>query len=230
MYYNKNVISYLKSNNILALKLDRTFTGVGKAVSDQIDIIGAGAKRALFYTSCFTEEYQDVCQKQKNEDLRFIGGIYKLVEHGDIIFDMLKIYFEEIFRHKTSSQLGKIKESLMAVNIHIAVSQFTKYGFILAVSAAVAAGMKLSLDMSVLAGRRAGVAIAIAGMYGVVQKAADSANRLRYALPEYYSALYANELEMMFFLIEPLFERSDALLNAWASDDEVSRIITNMIR
>lgn len=230
MYYNKNVISYLKSNNILALKLDRTFTGVGKAVSNQIETIGAGARRALYYTSCFTDEYQDVCQKQKVEDLRFTKGVYKLISHGNIVNDMIKIYFEEIFKYKTNSQPDGIKESLMAVNIHIADSYLTQHGFSLAVATAVSVGMKLSLDMSALVGLKAGAAAALAGMYGVVQKAADSANRLRYALPDYYSALYANELEMMFFLIESLFERSGALQSNGSSDDEISRIITNMIR
>lgn len=65
MYYSNEVISYLQANKILALKLDHALTGVGKAVSNQIETIGAGATRALYYTSCFTDEYQDVCQKQK---------------------------------------------------------------------------------------------------------------------------------------------------------------------
>lgn len=61
MYFNNDIISYLQSNKILALKLDHALTGVGKAVSAQIETIGAGAKRALLYTS-FTDEYQDVCK------------------------------------------------------------------------------------------------------------------------------------------------------------------------
>lgn len=65
MYCGNEVISYLQSNKILALKLDHALTGVGKAVSNQIETIGAGARRALYYTSCFTDEYQDVCQQQK---------------------------------------------------------------------------------------------------------------------------------------------------------------------
>lgn len=64
MYYRDEVIRYLQSNNILALKLDHAMSGVGSAVSNKIHLIGAGAKRALFYTSSFTEEYQDVCQRQ----------------------------------------------------------------------------------------------------------------------------------------------------------------------
>lgn len=52
MYYRDDIIRYLQSNNILALKLDQAVTGVHKAVSNQIEIIGAGAKRARYYTSC----------------------------------------------------------------------------------------------------------------------------------------------------------------------------------
>jgi hypothetical protein len=78
MYYSNEVISYLQANNILALKLDHALTGVGKAVSNQIETIGAGATRALYYTSCFTDEYQDVCQKQKTKifDLKMLSFIF----------------------------------------------------------------------------------------------------------------------------------------------------------
>lgn len=65
MYYRNEVIRYLQSNNILALKLDHALAGVENAVADQIALTGAGAKRALYYASCFTDEYQDVCQRQK---------------------------------------------------------------------------------------------------------------------------------------------------------------------
>lgn len=67
MFYRNEVISYLQTNKILALKLDRALTGVEKAVSNQIESIGAGAMRMLYYTSCFTDEYQDVCQQQKTK-------------------------------------------------------------------------------------------------------------------------------------------------------------------
>lgn len=67
MYYNNEVTSYLQSNNILALKLDHALTGVRTMVSNQIEIIGAGAQRAIYYTSCFTDNYQDVCRKQKQK-------------------------------------------------------------------------------------------------------------------------------------------------------------------
>lgn len=230
MYYSKEIISYLQSNNILALKLDYALTDVENTVSNQIEMIGAGARRALYYTSCFTKEYQDVCQQQKTEDLRFKNGIIYFLLHGDVVYPMLKIYFEEIFKHKTSEQLEHIKQMLMAVNIHIAASSLTNAGFALATASSVAAGLNLSLEISALVGRRTGQIVGVMGLYGIVQKAADSAHRLHISNPAYYSALYIQELEMMYFLIEPLFERAAAINAQWVSDNEVADLITKMIR
>ena len=143
---------------------------------------------------------------------------------------MLKIYFEGIFRHKTSDQLEHIKKLLMAVNIHIAASSLTNMGFAFATASFIAAGMNLNLELSALTGRRAGGVVGVMGVYGVVQKAADSARRLNLIYPEYYSALHTQELEMMFFLIEPLFERAEAYKAQWVSDDEIADIISRMIR
>lgn len=230
MYYSNEVINYFQANNILALKLDRALTGVGKAVSDQIDTIGAGAKRALYYTSCFTDEYQDICQQQKAEDIRFSRGVYYLLRHQDVVYEMLKIYFEEVFKYKTSDQLEHIKQRLIAVNIHIAANSLTSHGFALATAMSVAVSMNLSLNMSSLAGRTANTVAVGAGLYGIVQKAADSAHRLHFAYPAYYSALYAQELEMMYFLIAPLFEQAEAFKAQWASDSDIANIITRMTR
>ena len=109
MYDKNGLIDYLQANNILALKLDHAVTGIANAISNQIAMTGTGAKRALYYASCFTDEYQDVCKNQKNEDFRFSLGVVRLLQHGDIAYEMLKIYFEEVFKHKTDKQLEYIK-------------------------------------------------------------------------------------------------------------------------
>jgi len=230
MYYKEEIINYLQSNNILALKLDHALTGVGDFVSNQIETIGAGAKRALYYTSCFTDEYQDVCKNQKNEDIRFTKGIHQILQHRDIIHKIMAIYFDEIFKNKTSEQLEHIKKRLMALNIHIAASSLTKSGFVLATATCVSIGMNISLEIGAIAGRTAGVAVTVTGLYGVVQKAADSAVRLRISYPAFFSTLYANELEMLYFLVEPLFVRAEAFKAQRASDAGIANIIEAMIR
>lgn len=65
MYNNNEVISYLQANRILALKLDHAVSAVGQQVTNQVETLGKGATRLLYYTSCFTDEYNDVCQQQK---------------------------------------------------------------------------------------------------------------------------------------------------------------------
>lgn len=230
MNYNNKIINHLQANKILALKLDRALAGVVESVSNQLETIGAGAKRGLYYTSCFTEEYQDVCKRQKKEDIRFKNGVIHLLQNRDIIYEMLKIYFEEIFKHKTSEQLEHIKSMLMAVNIHIAATSLTKAGFALATASFVSIGMNLSLEMSALAGRSVGGIIGGIGIYGIIQKAADSAYRLYISYPDFYSALYAYELEMMYFLVEPLFLRAQAFDIQPLSDEKIADIITRMVR
>lgn len=230
MYYSNEIISYLQANKILSLKLDHALTDVGKSVSNQVKTIGAGATRALYYLSCFTDEYQDVCQRQQIEDIRFSKGIYHILRREDVIYEMLKIYFEEIFRYKTYDQIEQIKQTLMTVNVHVAASSLTNVGFALAMASSVAIGMNLILEISALVGNWSSRGIASLGIYGVVQKAADSARRLHFMYPAYYAALYGQELEMMYFLIEPLFERAEALTAQWASGSDIADIITKMIR
>ena len=230
MYGNDELISYLQANKILALKLDHAVTAVGQQIKDQVDTIGEGATRLLYYTSCFTDEYNDVCQRQKTEDIRFRDAVYKVVSDVDVVYNMLRIYFEEIFKYKTSDQLEYIKQRLMAVNIHIAAVTLTGAGFTLAVATYVRFGLNLSLELSAITGTWSSRGIAFIGLYGVVQKAADSAHRLQVEFPAWYSALYAQGLEMLYFLIEPVFQKAGATKAQWASNDDIADIISRMIR
>ncbi|WP_239954808.1 hypothetical protein [Pantoea sp. Z09] len=230
MYDKNGLIDYLQANNILALKLDHAVTGVAGKVSKQIETVGKGVTRLVYYTSCFTDEYNDVCQQQKREDIRFRDAAYKIANHIDVVYEMLKLYFEEILRYKTSNQLEYIKQSLMAVNVHIAASSLTSAGFYLAVASAVRIGLNLSLALSALAGRWGVRGMATIGIYGVVQQAAESAHRLQIQFPAYYAALYAQELEMLYFLIEPVFKKAGAIEAQWASEHDISGIISRMIQ
>ena len=229
MYDKNGLIDYLQANNILALKIDHAVTGVANAISNQVTMTGAGAKRALYYASCFTDEYQDVCKNQKNEDFRFSLSVVRLLQHGDIAYEMLKIYFEEVFKHKTDKQLEYIKKLLFLVNIHIASSSLTNTGFALATASVVSAGLSISLEISALIGRRAGHLTGAMGIYGVVQKAAEYANRLKFMYPAYYTALYQQDLEMMYFLIAPVLENAGAMKAQMVSDATLADIIARMV-
>lgn len=230
MENNNQIITYLQNNKILALKLDHAVSGVGQQVAEQIKTISAGATRLLYYTSCFTDEYNDVCQRQKTEDLRFRDNVYQLLRHGDVILDMLKIYFSELLRYKTSQQLEYIKQWLMAANIHIAASSLTNAGFVTAAASVIRMSFNPSTVLSSRTASWMSGGVFAAGFYGIIQKAADSARRLHMQYPAYYSALYAHNQEMMYFLVEPVFQRAGALNGQRASDSDIVNIITRLIR
>lgn len=82
----KVYISYLQANKILALNLDHAVSAVGEQVRNQVDTLGKGATRLLYYTFCFTDEYNDVCQQQKTEDLRFRNAVIRIIQYGDVVY------------------------------------------------------------------------------------------------------------------------------------------------
>ena len=67
-------------------------------------------------------------------------------------------------------------------------------------------------------------------VYGVVEQASRSANHLKNYNAYYYNLLYQEELEMMFFLIEPIIMRSPILNQAYASDSDIAYAISRMIK
>ena len=166
MYGNNEIVSYLQANKILALKLDHAVTAVGQNVKTQVNMIGKGATRLLYYASCFNDEYNDVCLRQKSEDLRFRDAVYKLVSGVDVVYEMLRLYFEEVFKYKNPKQLEYIKQRLMAVNVHIAAVSLTGAGFTLAVAACVRLGLNISLELSAITGRWASRGIDLLGCMG----------------------------------------------------------------
>lgn len=230
MTNNNEVISYLQTNRVLAAKLEHAISAVGQQVRNQVETAENGLTRLLYYTSCFTEEYNDVCQQQKREDVRFRNAVIRIFQHQDIVYEMLVIYFEEILKYRTHQQLEYIKKALMALNVHIAASSLTGAGFALAVATSVRIGLNLNVQLSALSGRAAGTVAGLVAAYGIVQKAANSAQRLNVQHPAYYSALYVHQLEMLYFLIEPLFEHAGAFKAPGASDSDIAHIITRMIR
>lgn len=105
MYHSDLILKGIKADELMASQLEKALIGVKDQVLQQASKIGDGATRLVYYTSCFTDNYQDVCAKLKEEDLRFLDGIAEVVKRRDIIYRLVHIYFEEIFRFKTREQL-----------------------------------------------------------------------------------------------------------------------------
>ena len=230
MYHSDYIIRQMQANKILAQTLEKAMVQLGHEVRNQANKFQKGAKRALYYTSCFTEAYQDVCAQQKIEDERFAKGIYCLIRNRNIISELVRIYIELLIENYTPQQLEKLKRLLMRVNIYISTRMLTNQAFAMGVTTAICLGMNAHLPVGHMIGRVAARAVSTIGIYGIVQDAADSAQRLQVMHPIYYHALYMCELEMLYFLVEPVFMRAGALKNQWLSDNDITNIILNLAR
>jgi hypothetical protein len=159
------------------MKLDQAVRAVGEEVKSHLSNIGAGAQRLLYYTSCFTDEYYDVCTRQNLEDARFRKGIFHLVSRWNIVFDLINTYVEELVKNYSPKELSAIKHALMRANVHISTSTLTSYSFSAGVTSTICLYVTLPPSgLNVVSGLT-GAAIGGLGIYGIVQKAADSAHR-----------------------------------------------------
>ncbi len=230
MYHSDAIVSKMASDKILARKLEDALSGVKDQVLEQVSKIGDGATRLLYYTSCLTDNHQDVCTKLKEEDARFFYGVQQLIKDRNIISEMVRIYIEILLKKITPQQLDSIKRLLMKANIHISASSLTHQAFALGVTTAICLGMNVSMHIRNKIGGLSGMAAGSLGGYGIVQGAADSANRLQLLSPAYYQMLYFRKLEMMYFLIEPVFMKVSAFKTKDLSDDDVANAIINMVK
>ncbi|WP_345828445.1 hypothetical protein AAGR08_02940 [Pantoea sp. BRR-3P] len=223
MYHSKLIIEDIQADKLIALQLEKAFYGVKKQVLEQANKIGDGATRLSYYISCFTDNYQDVCARLKEEDLKFLEGVAELVKHRDIIYRMLHIYFEDIFIFKNRSQLEAIKSKLLKAGVMTSASALNNQAFVIGITTTVCLGTSLSTTAFKWTGKATTLAVTGLGLYGIVQHAAESAERLQLLAPMYYHALSLQKLDMMYFLIEPLF------MKARAFDNDVVSTIINMV-
>ncbi|MFZ4210391.1 hypothetical protein ACOZB2_03010, partial [Pantoea endophytica] len=183
MYHSDLILKGIKADELMASQLEKALIGVKDQALQQASKIGDGATRLVYYTSCFTDNYQDVCAKLKEEDLRFLDGIAEVVKRRDIIYRLVHIYFEEIFRFKTREQLSAINSGLLKAGVIISSNTLNNQTFIIGITTAVCLGIGFNSSIVAWTGKTAALTVTGLGLYGIVQQAADSAERLRLQAP-----------------------------------------------
>lgn len=202
--YNETIKARIAADKDLALRLEKAASEVAINITNQWHNFEDGFTRLTWYTSCFTERYQDVCSKQKREDYRFGLGLLTIVKNPNIVLTMVLIYVDLRLKMKSESEKESIFKSLSKSGSLYASNTSLKYGLSILIAQTILAGFSLKSAIVQKSGKTASF---ILTGYGVVQEAANAANRLNYQCHSYYMALYEAKLEMMYFIIEPLFRK-----------------------
>ena len=230
MYYSDSLITSIDAHKILALKLEHALTGVKDEVLKQAHQINDGATRLSYQLSCFTENYQDVCLRLRKEDSRFLKGIVQLIKHRNVIYKMLYIYIKSLLDNKSENRIHNIQRNLINLGVSISSSMLSSQAFIYSATMAVCSSVNTNIWMKEKITSFSTYAVLGLKFYGVVEQASRSANHLKNYNAYYYNLLYQEELEMMFFLIEPVIMRTPILNQAYASDSDIAYAISRMIK
>jgi len=233
MYYSEDIIRKIGTDKELAVRLDKAMAGVKDGFVDYVDNLGDAATRLLYYTSCFTKNYHDVCVRLRNEDVRFVLGLSQLIKHRDLIFRMITLYIETILKNKNETEKKTLLEKLTPVTKNIAIKNVSKDALVYSVVSYICYGNKMSVSVEAAfvkkLGGRAGIPITALNVYGIVHKASESANRLKSFMPQFYHALYVEKLEMMYFLIEPIIMKAGYLNVSTATDNEITKALKRIM-
>ena len=238
MYHSNSIITSLQADKILAVKLEEALTGVKDNVVANLKQMGDGVTRASYYASCFTENYQDVCSKLKHEDVRFIAGVIQLIKDRNVIFEMIRIYIEIHFKNKNEGRAQHVLRQLVSSGVHISSTGLTNRLLIIAIATAICRSYSFNAIINERINRTKSIVFkgsvtltaVTLNLYGLVQEAANCADTLKKFNAFYYSALYERNLEMMYFLIEPVITRSPYLNPMLISDDELVHLIIKLMR
>lgn len=227
MHYSCFIIKEIDAEKLLALKLEHALIGVKDNVIQQVNQIGDGAMRLAWYMSCFTDNYQDVCSTLKNEDVRFIKALIKPLKNRNVIIKMIELYINELLRFRDAK---KIAELLMQKGVKLSSSILTSKSLVYSISSAVS--LSFLIDTTVRRMVKSVSTTIVFGLnsYGIVEKAAESARNLKINNMRYYNALHREELEMLFFLIEPVFTREYNLMSSFASDEDIASALAWIIK
>lgn len=233
MYYSEDIIKKIGTDKELAVRLDKAMAGVKDGFIDYVDNLGDAATRLLYYSSCLTENYHDVCIRLRDEDVRFILGLCQLIKHRDLIFRMITLYIETILKNKNEIEKKTLLEKLTPVTKSMAIKNVSKSALIYSVVSYICYGNKMSASVEAAfvkkLGGRVGIPITALNLYGIVHKASESSNRLKNFMPQFYHALYVEKLEMMYFLIEPIIMKAGYLNIITATDNEIANTIKRMM-
>ncbi|KAI3490388.1 hypothetical protein L1887_45213 [Cichorium endivia] len=163
-----------QSDRQLAIYGQQGVAGTWKALKGIGSDIYSGMERVSWYSSCLIPSYHDVCDELLSEEKRMYLSIVSLYRYRDVIAQMLYLYFKSVLN---DSENGNEQN-------HARKTGVTK------------------IVVERLARRVPNVVMAFQ-LIGTDQKCALAARRLKTLDPKYYATLYAAQLEMLYYFIEP---------------------------
>ncbi|HGG8850506.1 TPA: hypothetical protein ACJJ1B_001516 [Enterobacter roggenkampii] len=216
----------MQSNKQLAIALTNSLRDMHEDHMATLEKVKQGTQRLVSYGACLMpdEYYRNACRDTWREDKRLVLALGEIYNRKDVTLDMVEIYFR-----KTLIRLGEQKSKDLITNIHNLLGKAADH--------ASAKASKLALSFTLanliinskdfkqnhirLVNSFSTWFVNGATLYSKVQVAASAANRLKFQDPQYYQALYKENIEMLYFLIEPQMSEIIYQVNSGDNNEQV---------
>ncbi|VTT28037.1 Uncharacterised protein [Klebsiella pneumoniae] len=209
------------SDRQLALYSEAGLKNVIRSAQGVVSNVYSGVQRASWYTSCLTERYADVCQELKTEDYRMLLTVKSLYRYRDVLLLMVELYISMVLDdakgEESDDQGGMIKNekgrvrslatTAMDLSAERAVGLSTRNGIVLGIAALIVNSEVFSQSVTDRIVSKLHIAMFVLQYYGVAQKAAMAARKLKAHEPAYYWLLYELQIEMLYYFIEPAMNK-----------------------
>lgn len=205
---------YLKlkfqSDRQLAIYSQQGVEGTWKALKGIGSDIYSGIERVSWYSSCLMPNYQSVCDELISEEKRMSLSILSIYQHRDVIAHMIYLYFEYVIN---DTENGNREDRVRTMNSDVTgmiknypTGKATRLAIALTLAKSLSASGLLSEVVIERLSRRVPSVVIVFQLIGLDQKCALAARRLKTLTPEYYAILYAAQLEMLYYFIEPFMD------------------------
>ncbi len=222
----------MQSRKQLAIALTNSIHSIHGNLISTINSAKMGAQRLINYGSCLVpdEYYRSTCRDMMREDERLLLAVGEIFRRQDVAVDMVSLYFKKtlkklendkandlvFFLHETlgitaNKVAGKVSNNALAITIAKLI---------------VSSGAFKEIYINMI-NKFSSWFITGASLYGKAQLAALAANKLKFQDPEYYHLLYKENLEMLYYTIEPYMTKIIYQVN---SGDNKPDVIADALR
>ena len=197
-----------QSDRQIALYAEAGLKNIIRSAQGVVSNVYSGVERASWYTSCLTERYLDVCQELVTEEKRMALCVKSIYRYRDVIQLMIMIYLQlTLDDAESGNKEGKVQNVVAKITKFLAdreAGKTTRLALVYTLSKALAESQLLSDVVVGRVSKGMPYVVAFFQFYGVEQKAAIAARKLKAFEPKYYRALYEIELEMLYYFISPV--------------------------
>lgn len=215
----------MQANKQLAVVLTNSLNDIHADHISTIEKFRLGGQRLMNYGSCFVadEYYRSSCRDTWREDKRLVLALGEIYARNNVSLDMVEIYFR-----RTLARLGVQKSNDLVSRIQQLIGKAAEHASTKASKLALSFTLaNLVLESSDFKKKHIKIVNSFstwfvngATLYANAQIAASAANRLKFQDPLYYHSLCQENLEMLYFLIEPQMTQIIYQVNSGDNNEE----------